>query len=349
VIDAEVQRVKMLYLTCSTEGYLADSLLLGLRALLGADVVDYPKSELLYDTCPPASRAKVRGKGFTLYGGLLPDIVVDRSHIIDRVRAGAFDVVVFSDIWRTYGWFLQLRPWLDPKHTVILDGNDSPRVYPYAGLWARIPYYWFLPRARREFLYFKREWTRTTHFGVLPQLLPLHLRQRLPAARNLRPIAFSIPEQKIVPAPPAKTKDFPAHIVDPELVRRLPGATTGYVFANEADYYEDLRSARFGITTKRVGWDCLRHYEIAANGAVPCFRDLASKPETCAPHGLGDHNCISYRDADDLLAQIAALSDERYARLQRNALQWARDNSTRARARQFLAALEDRLSSIASG
>jgi len=37
---------------------------------------------------------------------------------------------------------------------------------------------------------------------------------------------------------------------------------------------------------KRGGWDCLRHYEIAAAGAVPCVRQLEGKPSSCAPHGL---------------------------------------------------------------
>ena len=36
--------------------------------------------------------------------------------------------------------------------------------------------------------------------------------------------------------------------------------------------------SRFGVTTKKSGWDCMRHYELAASGCVPCFRDLEEKP-----------------------------------------------------------------------
>ncbi len=92
------------------------------------------------------------------------------------------------------------------------------------------------------------------------------------------------------------------------------------------------------MTTKKAGWDALRHYEIAAAGAVPCFRDLDDKPATCAPFGLDRSNCLVYRDGGDLLAQVSALDDGAYARLQSAAIEWARASTTTARARQFLAA-----------
>jgi hypothetical protein len=151
-------------------------------------------------------------------------------------------------------------------------------------------------------------------------------------------IAFSIPEEKIVAAAPAKTKDWPLHVVDPEVAKQV-GGRTRYTFDDEAAYRADLASARFGVTTKRAGWDCLRHYEIAASGAVPCFRALHRKPATNAPHGLHDGNSIAYRSWRDLRAKVDALDEAGYAALQRDALAWARANSTRARARQLLDAM----------
>jgi hypothetical protein len=156
--------------------------------------------------------------------------------------------------------------------------------------------------------------------------------------RNVHPIAFSIPAEKIVDGPPRKSKDWPLHIVDRRVAPHV-GAHSEYAFDDEAAYYADLRAARFGITTKRAGWDCLRHYEIAANGAVPCFRHLDRKPTTNAPHGLAASNSISYRSWPDLRRKIAALDDDRYAALQREAMQWAHANSTRSRAQGFLAAV----------
>ena len=77
----------------------------------------------------------------------------------------------------------------------------------------------------------------------------------------------------------------------------------------ENQYYSDLQQSKFGITVKRGGWDCHRHYEIAANGAVICFRDLASKPQSCAPHGLNTSNTIIYNSVEDLKRQVEKLSD----------------------------------------
>jgi hypothetical protein len=137
---------------------------------------------------------------------------------------------------------------------------------------------------------------------------------------------------------PEKTKDFPSHIVDAEVAPRVGGATS-YAFKDEAAYYADLRASRFAITTKRGGWDCMRHYEVAASGCVICFRQLHTKPPTCAPHGLDASNTIDYADVDDLMAKIAALTPERERELQQAALAWAHDNTTRAVARRFLQTL----------
>jgi hypothetical protein len=73
---------------------------------------------------------------------------------------------------------------------------------------------------------------------------------------------------------------------------------------------------------------------------VPCFRNLDDKPASCAPHGLDDSNCVTYRDADRLLARLDAMDDDEYERLQRGALAWARANTTRERALEFLGALD---------
>jgi hypothetical protein len=332
--------MRILYFTSPLADYLSDSLLHGLKTLYGTDCVDYPKCEILYRNYPETLRRQVYGRGFTLYTGLLDDLDTDRYNVLDKLRAGFFDLVVISDIQRQFGWFTQVRPWLRPKNTLILDGADTPKPYPARGEWWRPPYYGLLPRAHRKFLYFKREWTPQTRFSLLGQVLPVELRRRLPAHPHLRPISFSIPAEKMVMELPAKTKDFPTHVIDSEVAARIAGAQTSYAFESEAAYYRDLQQSRFGITTKRAGWDCLRHYEIAANGAVPCFRDLDRKPATCAPHGLTIENAISYRDADDLFSQLNALTPDAYARLQSGAWAWANEHTTVAEARRVLQAWE---------
>ena len=229
-------------------------------------------------------------------------------------------------------------PWLTYDNTIILDGADSPPLFPYSGYFWRRPYYWFIPRAHKRFRYFKREWipAQTYHYRFY-RLLPEALCKMLPHPKNLRKISFSIPEEKIIKVLPRKTKLFPRHIVDPEVARKLPGSSTSYAFNTEEEYYADLQSARFGITTKRSGWDCLRHYEIAANGTVICFRELDKKPVECAPHGLEDGvNCLTYKDYEHLMQKINYLSPANYELLQQEGWDWAKQNSCQKRAEYLM-------------
>lgn len=326
----------VLFLTGNTDDYLSDGLFHGLRTLLGSRVVDFPKRDISYRSYPHVDR--LYGRGFTLYG-LLEDEPVDRRLVMDRARRGEYDLIVFGDIWRYFGSFVELLPSLDDTRVAFLDGADFPAPYPYGSAFWRVPQWWTLPRAHKRGTYFKRELTEATvqRRYLLP--VPASLAVRLPFARSVRPIAFSIPEEKIVGEPPAKQKPFGAHVVDPEVAERI-GAASSYAFERETDYYRDLQISRFGITMKRAGWDALRHYEIAANGCVPCFRDLDRKPPRCAPHGLEPGvNCLNYRNADDLMDQIELFADDEYAALQDGALGWARANSTRRRAAEFLEAM----------
>lgn len=332
--------MKILFFTSSTEDYLGDSILHGLRTIYGEDCVDFPKCEALYKNCSSTTIGQVRGKGFTLYSGLLDDIEIDRFNIAAKITKGYFDLIIISDIQRQFGWFVQFRPWLNSKNTIILDGADTHQPYPARGFWWRRPYFWFLPKAHKKFLYFKREWTSETHFNLWMRAFPKSIRKYFPQPINLRTVSFGIPEEKIVNFTPGKTKNFPKHIVDPEVASIIPRSFTSYAFDCEKDYYEDLQRSRFGITTKRSGWDCLRHYEIAANGAVPCFRNLHLKSITCAPHGLNLKNTIFYKNADDLMRQINNLSPEEYTNLQAEALKWVRENTTIKRALSLIRATD---------
>jgi hypothetical protein len=84
------------------------------------------------------------------------------------------------------------------------------------------------------------------------------------------PIQFSIPGDKIVKKTPQKDLDFATII---------PGDLKTYIYDNETDYYKGYQRAYYAVTTKKGGWDCLRHYEILANGCIPYFLNL----EECHP------------------------------------------------------------------
>jgi hypothetical protein len=98
--------------------------------------------------------------------------------------------------------------------------------------------------------YFKRELTTDQH-------IPIH---------------FAIPECKITNNEINKTQEYG---------KIIPGQM-GYIFDNEYDYYGDYNKSYFGVTMKKAGWDCMRHYEILANNCIPYFIDL----ENCPKHTL---------------------------------------------------------------
>jgi hypothetical protein len=89
------------------------------------------------------------------------------------------------------------------------------------------------------------------------------------------PISFSIPKNLIYDSKNEKTRLF-SHI-DP----RDP---TTYIYINDSDYNKDYRQSYFGITIKKTGWDCLRHYEIIMNGCIPIFLNLNECPDTVMTH-----------------------------------------------------------------
>jgi hypothetical protein len=79
------------------------------------------------------------------------------------------------------------------------------------------------------------------------------------------PIQFGIPEDKIVKEIPVKDTDF---------APLIPNKIETYIYHTESEYYNDYKRSFFAITCKKAGWDCMRHYEILANGCIPYFIGL---------------------------------------------------------------------------
>ena len=338
--------VKVLFLGSPSADYLSDGLFHGLRSLLGSGVVDAPRIDRMYTSF--GEQQHLYGAGFTLYT-LLEDIPLRRDEPLQRAVQGEFDVVVTADAYRYIDFLEELTAAVPEVVVAALDGTDSPVPFPYTvALWRARDRRRIAKLSGRVHL-FKRELDCRAlvslylrfPFGVSPRrtglAAPRRIRGRLPFSQRLRTISFSIPQSKIVTQLPAKSKLFPLHIVDEEVAAHVPGARVRPIFARESDYYSDLRASHYAVTMKRAGWDCLRHYEIAANATVMCFRDLRRKPVLSAPHGLiPGHNCLSYESFADLRRVRGRLDQARYAELQRHSLAWARANSTRVRAEVFL-------------
>lgn len=62
----------------------------------------------------------------------------------------------------------------------------------------------------------------------------------------------------------------------------IPGEP--YSFEDYASYLREYQSSKFGITIKKGGWDCFRHLEITAAGAIPLMPDVARCPDWAMFH-----------------------------------------------------------------
>jgi len=83
------------------------------------------------------------------------------------------------------------------------------------------------------------------------------------------PISFAFPTSKIRTTVGAKTRAFAQY---------RPNSSRRYMYEKEHELYDDYASSYFALTWKKGGWDCFRHYEILANGAIPYFMNLDKCP-----------------------------------------------------------------------
>lgn len=91
-------------------------------------------------------------------------------------------------------------------------------------------------------------------------------------SHSIYPLSYCIPDSYIIKSLPIKTQLF-ADII--------PGDAMTYSFTNENEelYKQMYQRSFFAKTCKKGGWDCLRHYEIIANGCIPIFNDLVNCPD----------------------------------------------------------------------
>lgn len=242
--------------------YQLDCLFHGLRSLLGEDCIDAIKFPIWYDT---VNKSELYGNGFTVYG-LLPDITIDREDIQRKIETKYFDQIIVGVHNNMYN---------NPKNAEIVRnlvsygnrvkvvcGNDLPGID--LGISDVCPF-------------FKRELT---------------LKDRI---KNVYPISFCIPKEKIVNEVPSKK-----NILAPELPNHK--GVDGWKIKSEDEYYKQYQESVFGLTYRKGGWDSLRHYEILMNGCIPLFLGLEFCPQDCIAFFPKDivSGCISsyFNDVD---------------------------------------------------
>jgi len=173
---------------------------------------------------------------------LLPDIEVDRGEVEEKIRRHHFDAVVFGSAHRCRSYLDLVASVYPASKIAFIDGEDGPEL---CGDALGRGWYW-----KRE-LY-------------------------SPDSRVM-PIQFGIPKEKIRPIDMDRKNRGPVFAPCNPMDR-----STYQYYDSETRYYDQYSDAWFGITMRKGGWDCMRHYEIIASGTVPYFIDI----EQCPPDTL---------------------------------------------------------------
>lgn len=170
----------------------------------------------------------------------LRDESVDRTDIPSKIRTKYFDYVIYGASFREYA-----LNFLE----LVVDHYPPSRIV-------------FVNGSDSE---------RGTIQPKLINLPGIHfLRERLTDDESY-PISFSIPKEIIV-----------NEVSDKEyyLMPLVPGVGETYTYPDEQSYYDAYKKSLFGLTWKKAGWDCLRHYEILSQGCLPLFLDISHLPHT---------------------------------------------------------------------
>lgn len=193
---------------------------------------------------------KIWGKGFTMYGNLPDDIdttttgTEEATHIIVPIHhtlAQHTDAII-----RQISSLELLCP--QAKYAVI-DGWDRTDINTTLLQFCK----------DKGHKYFKRECTFTDE--------------------TVKPISFAFPKEKIPSLNFIEPRNYDIAPLIPVNQSIDSSYMSTYIYDDEESYYSMYQDSVFALTSKKGGWDTLRHYEIMANGAIPIFVDIENCPE----------------------------------------------------------------------
>jgi hypothetical protein len=203
---------------------------------------DYPRRNALY------------GKGFTAFCSVPSRmrissnlVTLPKSQLLSFLQSPQNNdlFIVFTSIWRRSDELYKLLSYSDQLvngKIIVLDGEDHQHLH---------------KSSAERVLYYKRELTDLSS-GILP-------------------ISFCAPPTSL----PFLTKGRD-YIPNKTAILAScdPRFRASYTFESQSQYYRQYACSLFAVTTKKGGWDCMRHYEILANHCVPYFPNINSKPSS---------------------------------------------------------------------
>lgn len=99
------------------------------------------------------------------------------------------------------------------------------------------------------------------------------LSDAIKSVTGVRPISFSFPSSLAPNKVPRKTQ---------LLAQIFPSAP--YSFESASDYYAEYSKSFYALTHRKAGWDCFRHVEMLAHGALPLMPDIDLVPRATMIH-----------------------------------------------------------------
>jgi len=242
--------------------YQCDCLFHGLNCMDEVTVYTLNDYWYMYRGNTPEEISKQYGMGFTIANR----IPIDRRHIHsfseakEKVQAHFYDLIVYGSIYRCDFLLSEALEKYASNQLVFIDGED----HDFSPFFYKSHKHYF--RNQKDFLRKKR---KARFLASKGQFFKRELREK--DVLFFHPISFAVPSENIVEELPVKKV---------EMATIIPGEKSTYIYDNEKDYYLGYQDARFGMTFKKGGWDCLRHYEILSNGCIPYFPGLEKCPST---------------------------------------------------------------------
>ena len=276
--------------------YGLDVLYDGLCAALGDEcVVEFPWKPTLHGGSPRDAE-----QTYARYPCLFdrPGEPIGLDAVIERLRRGLFDCVIYGDLERTID-ATAVRRIMEASTDLplfVVDQQDDPQfnlpgVLEYLGR----------PAAAA---YFKRELLHCVDFG--PHTYPLPF--AYPASR----IPGELAGERTRPLFWAGHRQFGLRRLYLDRIEAVQGWDLRHGYLPE-DYIRELLASRMGLSLFGVGFDTIRYWEVPAHGALL----LAERVPIRIPHDFEDgRTAVLFDDLEDLqrkLAHCLAHEDEAQA------------------------------------
>lgn len=203
---------------------------------------------------------KLYGKGFSISNRVQRNKqhTISDTDALKKIQSHYYDFIIYGSIHRDNRFLDVVLNTYKKNEIALIDGEDFPFTK------KRNP--------KSLFLLSYNYRTKRKCFELAKKAIYFKRELEKDYANYVYPISFAIPEENIV-------KEIPQDKIREQAIV-YPGDLKTYIYKTEVDYYNGYKEAKYGVTFKKAGWDCLRHYEILANGCIPYFPDIDELPDT---------------------------------------------------------------------